>query len=106
MPPLAGSETVTCHASTGAARVFSCRPHRPRAGSGARGDAGARARARRQPDLARPEGLRGGLFRFPMTTKTTINTDLLTPLGAYLRLRDAGSASFILESVERGRLGR
>ena len=37
---------------------------------------------------------------------TTINTDLLTPLGAYLRLRDAGSASFILESVERGRLGR
>jgi len=37
---------------------------------------------------------------------TTINTDLLTPLGAYLRLRDAGTASFILESVERGRLGR
>ena len=36
----------------------------------------------------------------------TINTDLLTPLGAYLRLRDAGRASFILESVERGRLGR
>jgi anthranilate synthase component 1 len=37
---------------------------------------------------------------------TTINTDLLTPLGAYLRLRDGGRASFILESVERGRLGR
>jgi anthranilate synthase component 1 len=37
---------------------------------------------------------------------TTINTDLLTPLGAYLRLRDSGSASFLLESVERGRLGR
>ncbi len=37
---------------------------------------------------------------------TTINTDLLTPLAAYLRLRDAGAASFILESVERGRLGR
>ncbi len=37
---------------------------------------------------------------------TTINTDLLTPLGAYLRLRDAGTASFILESVERGMLGR
>jgi anthranilate synthase component 1 len=36
----------------------------------------------------------------------TINTDLLTPLGAYLRLRDGGRASFILESVERGRLGR
>ena len=41
-----------------------------------------------------------------MMTQTTINTDLLTPLGAYLRLRDAGRASFILESVERGRLGR
>jgi anthranilate synthase component 1 len=39
-------------------------------------------------------------------TQTTINTDLLTPLGAYLRLRAAGTASFLLESVERGRLGR
>ncbi|MGL6280354.1 MAG: hypothetical protein ACRC50_12470, partial [Gaiella sp.] len=37
---------------------------------------------------------------------TTVNTDLLTPLGAYLRLREAGRASFLLESVERGRLGR
>ena len=43
--------------------------------------------------------------RTPIMT-TAINTDLLTPLGAYLRLRDAGRASFILESVERGRLGR
>jgi anthranilate synthase component I len=41
-----------------------------------------------------------------MTTDTTITTDLLTPLGAYLRLRGMGSASFLLESVERGRLGR
>jgi anthranilate synthase component 1 len=41
-----------------------------------------------------------------MTTDTTITTDLLTPLGAYLRLRGLGSASFLLESVERGRLGR
>jgi anthranilate synthase component 1 len=39
-------------------------------------------------------------------TTTTITTDLLTPLGAYLRLRDGGRASFLLESVERGRLGR
>jgi anthranilate/para-aminobenzoate synthase component I len=37
---------------------------------------------------------------------TAIPTDLLTPLGAYLRLRAAGRASFLLESVERGRLGR
>jgi anthranilate synthase component 1 len=37
---------------------------------------------------------------------TTISADLLTPLGAYLRLREGGSASFLLESVERGRLGR
>ena len=35
-----------------------------------------------------------------------IATDLLTPLGAYLRLRDGGRAAFLLESVERGRLGR
>ena len=35
-----------------------------------------------------------------------IHTDLLTPLGAYLRLRGMGQASFLLESVERGRLGR
>jgi anthranilate synthase component I len=36
---------------------------------------------------------------------TDIPTDLLTPLGAYLRLR-GGAGSFLLESVERGRLGR
>src|SRR5271169_3380530 len=37
-----------------------------------------------------------------------IATDLLTPLGAYLRLRERPGArgSFLLESVERGRLGR
>ena len=35
-----------------------------------------------------------------------IATDLLTPLGAYLRLRERGAGSFLLESVERGRLGR
>ena len=37
---------------------------------------------------------------------TTIATDLLTPLGAYLRLREGGRGSFLLESVEQGRLGR
>src|ERR1700752_5101855 len=41
-----------------------------------------------------------------MSTSAPINTDLLTPLGAYLRLRDAAGSSFILEAVERGRLGR
>ena len=35
-----------------------------------------------------------------------ITTDLLTPLGAYLRLREGAPASFLLESVEHGRLGR
>ncbi|HXH87149.1 MAG TPA: anthranilate synthase component I family protein [Gaiellaceae bacterium] len=39
-------------------------------------------------------------------TPTRLPTDLLTPLGAYLRLRAGGSASFLLESVEQGRLGR
>jgi len=36
---------------------------------------------------------------------TEIQTDLITPLGAYLHLREEGPA-FLLESVERGRLGR
>jgi anthranilate synthase component 1 len=40
----------------------------------------------------------------PLTRE--IATDLLTPLGAYLRLRDGAPAAFLLESVERGRLGR
>jgi anthranilate synthase component 1 len=37
---------------------------------------------------------------------TEIATDLLTPLGAYLRLRQRARGAFLLESVERGRLGR
>src|SRR5439155_2079510 len=41
-----------------------------------------------------------------MNALTVISTDLLTPLGAYLRLRESRRASFLLESVERGRLGR
>src|SRR4051812_37868834 len=38
-------------------------------------------------------------------SETEIPTDLLPPLGAYLSLREA-EGSFLLESVERGRLGR
>jgi len=41
-----------------------------------------------------------------MNALTVISTDLLTPLGAYFRLRERGDASFLLESVEHGRLGR
>jgi anthranilate synthase component I len=41
-----------------------------------------------------------------VTTAADIPTDLITPLGAYLALREHGHASFLLESVERGRLGR
>jgi anthranilate synthase component I len=41
-----------------------------------------------------------------MIVQTVISTDLITPLGAYLRLRESGRGSFLLESVERGRLGR
>ena len=37
---------------------------------------------------------------------TEIPTDLLTPLGAYLSLREGARCAFLLESVERGRLGR
>ncbi len=38
--------------------------------------------------------------------ETELPTDLLTPLGAYLTLREGARGSFLLESVERGRLGR
>src|ERR671937_465957 len=41
-----------------------------------------------------------------MTTAADIATDLLTPLGAYRALRGHGRGAFLLESVERGRLGR
>jgi anthranilate synthase component I len=37
---------------------------------------------------------------------SVLTTDLHTPLGAYLRLRESGRASFLLESVDQGRLGR
>ena len=47
-----------------------------------------------------------GDARVPVTPTAHIPTDLLTPLAAYLRLRQPGGASFLLESVERGRLGR
>jgi anthranilate synthase component 1 len=36
----------------------------------------------------------------------TVDTTLITPLAAYLDLRARGRAAFLLESVERGRLGR
>src|SRR5262249_39223279 len=41
-----------------------------------------------------------------MPATRDIATDLITPLGAYLRLRSGTRAAFLLESVERGRLGR
>ena len=43
-----------------------------------------------------------------MATASVLDTDLLTPLGAYLRLRERQETrgAFLLESVERGRLGR
>ncbi|MGH3004360.1 MAG: anthranilate synthase component I family protein [Gaiellaceae bacterium] len=41
-----------------------------------------------------------------MTIATDIHADLITPLGAYLRLREDAGAAFLLESVEKGRLGR
>ena len=46
------------------------------------------------------------MYARTMTTTTSIPTDLVTPLGAYLALRSAGGASFLLESVEKGRLGQ
>src|SRR5689334_15139391 len=39
-------------------------------------------------------------------TTTSLSTDLLTPLAAYVRLRAGARAAFLLESVDQGRLGR
>jgi len=39
-------------------------------------------------------------------SQSEIATDLLTPLSAYLALRAGARGAFLLESVERGRLGR
>jgi anthranilate synthase component 1 len=41
-----------------------------------------------------------------VTITTDIHADLVTPLGAYLRLREHAGGAFLLESVEKGRLGR
>jgi anthranilate synthase component I len=41
-----------------------------------------------------------------MTVTIDTTTDLLTPLAAYLKLRECGRGAFLLESVDRGRLGR
>jgi anthranilate synthase component I len=41
-----------------------------------------------------------------LTIATDIHADLITPLGAYLRLASEGGSTFLLESVEKGRLGR
>ena len=62
-------------------------------------------RRTRQPVTARQK-TREGLFLCLKPLTPTLDTGLLTPLGAYLRLRGAGRASFLLESVEQGRLGR
>ncbi len=43
---------------------------------------------------------------FAMTIASDIHADLITPLGAYLRLAAGGGSTFLLESVEKGRLGR
>src|SRR5690349_8524476 len=63
-----------------------------------------------QPDPLDPRPSTGRSFSSEdtaMKTATTeIATDLITPLGAYLRLRGEGAAAFLLESVEHGRLGR
>ena len=77
------------------------------------GGPGARAGREPAPD-PRPRNSPSPLDRGPhrvfflpeMTVSSLLDTDLLTPLGAYLHLREHGRASFLLESVEQGRLGR
>ncbi len=65
----------------------------------------ARRREERQQEV-------GGLHTLEHSSRSTaavlasIDTDLITPLAAYVRLRSRGAASFLLESVDQGRLGR
>src|SRR5262245_50332627 len=67
-------------------------------------------RAGRKPGLTRstavPARRPRRVFFVAVTYTTVIPTDLITPLGAYVRLRGNGEAAFLLESVEHGRLGR
>src|SRR3954464_13147126 len=70
-------------------------------GAGACAPDGTRRTAR----TARPRRPERVVSHSAMTT-TAIDIDLLTPLAAYLRLRETGRASFLLESVDQGRLGR
>src|ERR1044072_1630704 len=69
-----------------------------------RGGSGAWSALDASPFRSRPSSWR--VFLFAMNALTVISTDLLTPLGAYLKLREGGRASFLLESVEHGRLRR
>src|SRR5262249_2228500 len=57
------------------------------------------------PPTPPPAAARGSFCMDEMTT-TAIDIALLTPLAASLRLRETGRASFLLESVDQGRLGR
>ena len=59
-----------------------------------------------QPAPLRTETRRGSFFVPDDTARPTSTPISLTPLGAYLRLREGAAASFLLESVEKGRLGR
>src|SRR5581483_9969959 len=79
-------------------------PSRACGGPGARRGAGACAGGSCAHTRSARPGSERSLF-VVFVTQTEIATDLLTPLGAYLRLR-GGAGSFLLESVERGRLGR
>ena len=65
-----------------------------------------RVEAHEQPSPARPRDPARVFFLARNDVNATIHTDLLTPLAAYLRLRSAGGGSFLLESVDQGRLGR
>ena len=61
--------------------------------------------ARDRDSLNRSTETREGLFRLPMIASTVVDTDLVTPLGAYLRLRDAGRASSCSSRSSRGGSG-
>jgi len=66
---------------------------------------GARRREERLQEVGGPHTLEHS-SRSAGAVLASIDTDLVTPLAAYLRLRASGRPSFLLESVDQGRLGR
>src|SRR5581483_223969 len=82
-----------------------CSP-RPAPGPGRGATSGAAAWADRPTSPTRSHRPSTRRVVFVCMDSTVVTADLISPLGAYVRLRGLGEAAFLLESVEQGRLGR